>query len=270
MSIVKQYVMSLIAVLLLVGLSFGLIVSFNLIEQDRVMLDKRLNELDAKYNTMQKELTEAINKQDKVLMLMAVYRDGINTLKMQMDDNNIELAESINEVAGNQEMMAEELSELSATGGYGVLTGNEVLPMPANLDEPMDEPFVEDDFTMFKEEQFEEGTLVEEVERNEEGLEILTPLLELEDPAPIFTCPERDKSVDLDRYIRRIEFSKTTTVVLNYDVVDGNITNIHFTDINGNAGRRLFEALEKYLLASAIVIDPEGRNCRLPFRINVE
>ena len=43
-----------------------------------------------------------------------------------------------------------------------------------------------------------------------------------------------------------------------------------YTDIDGNAGNRLFEALEKYLLASAIVVDPEGRNCRLPFRINVE
>ncbi len=255
MSIAKQYVMSMIAVLLLVGLSFGLTVSFNLVEQDRKMLDERVNELNAKYDTVQKQLTEATNKQQKLLMLMAVYRDGINTLKSQMDSNTTELVASINEVAGNQETMAEDIEEMSsATGGYGVLTGHEVLPMPANIDEPMDEPFVEEE---------EQGTLAEE---EVEGLEILTPI----EPALIFTCPERDKSVDLNRYIRRIEFTKTTTVVLNYDVIDGDITNIFFTDIDGNAGNRLFEALEKYLLASAIVVDPEGRNCRLPFRINVE
>ena len=43
-----------------------------------------------------------------------------------------------------------------------------------------------------------------------------------------------------------------------------------FTDIKGNAGNRLFEALERYLLASAIIEEPEGRACRLPFRIVVE
>lgn len=269
MSIVKQYVMSLIAVLLLVGLSFGLIVSFNLIEEDRKYLSNRMDELDAKYNTIQKELTEAINKQEKVLMLMAVYRDGINTLKEQMDENNIELIDSLNELVHTQESMAEEIEELSATGGYGVITG-ELMPRPANLDEPMDEPFIEDDFVMFEEEHFENGTLIEE---EGEGLEVVNlPPREspVQKPAPVFTCPERDKSVNLDRYIRRLEFSDTTSVVLNYDVVGGEITNMFFTESKGNTGRRLYEALEKYLLASAIVVEPEGRECRLPFRIVVE
>ena len=156
----KSYVTTIIATLLLGGLSFGLILSFNLIEEDRKYLTKRLNELDAKYNTMQQQVMEATNKQEKVLMLMAVYRDGINTLKSQMDEYNIELVENINEIVGNQEVLAEELEELSATGGFGVLTGN--LP-PANVDEPIDEPFTEEDFVIFEEEQFDDGEMIEEV-----------------------------------------------------------------------------------------------------------
>ena len=247
----KSYVTTIIATLLLGGLSFGLILSFNLIEEDRKYLTKRLNELDAKYNTMQQQVMEATNKQEKVLMLMAVYRDGINTLKLQMDEYNIELAEAINQVVGNQELLAEEIDNIFVS--------------PANIDEPIDEPFTEDDFTVFEEEQFDDGILVEE-EEEVEGLEVLTPLK----PAPVFACPERDRSVNLDRYIRRLEFSKTTSVVLNYDVVEGEINNIVFTEGKGNVGRRLYEALEKYLLDSAVIIEPEGRDCRLPFRIVVE
>lgn len=247
----KSYVTTIIATLLLGGLSFGLILSFNLIEEDRKYLTKRLNELDAKYNTMQQQVMEATNKQEKVLMLMAVYRDGINTLKLQMDEYNIELAEAINEVVGNQELLAEEIDNI-------------FIP-PANVDEPIDEPFKEEDFVVFEEEQFDDGILVEEVEEVE-GLEVLTPL----EPAPVFACPERDRSVNLDRYIRRLEFSKTTSVVLNYDVVEGEINNMVFTEGKGNVGRRLYEALEKYLLDSAMIIEPEGRDCRLPFRIVVE
>ena len=77
----KSYVTTIIATLLLGGLSFGLILSFNLIEEDRKYLTKRLDELDAKYNTMQQQVMEATNKQEKVLMLMADYGDGINNLK---------------------------------------------------------------------------------------------------------------------------------------------------------------------------------------------
>ena len=156
----KSYVTTIIATLLLGGLSFGLILSFNLIEEDRKYLTKRLNELDAKYNTMQQQVMEATNKQEKVLMLMAVYRDGINTLKLQMDEYNIELAEAINEVVGNQELLAEEIDNI-------------FIP-PANVDEPIDEPFKEEDFIVFEEEQFDDGILVEEVEEVE-GLEVLTP-----------------------------------------------------------------------------------------------
>ena len=255
----RNYVMTTIAVLLLSGLSFGLILSFNLIEQDRKYLDEQNQVLDAKYNTIQAEVRELEVKTEKVLMLMAVYRDGINILKEQIDGN----ASTINTFNEALKEVDEDLTTVSE------LLLTQPPPPVANLNQVMDEPFeeefTEEDFVMFEEEDFEEGTLIEEVEEVEE-LEILTPL----EPAPVFACPVRDKSVDLNRYIRRLEFSKTTTVVLNYDVVEGEITNMFFTDIKGNAGNRLFEALERYLLASAIIEEPEGRACRLPFRIVVE
>ena len=255
----RNYVMTTIAVLLLSGLSFGLILSFNLIEQDRKYLDEQNQVLDAKYNTIQAEVRELEVKTEKVLMLLAVYRDGINILKEQIDGN----ASTINTFNEALKEVDEDLTTVSE------LLLTQPPPPVANLNQVMDEPFeeefTEEDFVMFEEEDFEEGTLIEEVEEVEE-LEILTPL----EPAPVFACPVRDKSVDLNRYIRRLEFSKTTTVVLNYDVVEGEITNMFFTDIKGNAGNRLFEALERYLLASAIIEEPEGRACRLPFRIVVE
>ena len=255
----RNYVMTTIAVLLLSSLSFGLILSFNLIEQDRKYLDEQNQVLDAKYNTIQAEVRELEVKTEKVLMLMAVYRDGINILKQQIDGN----ASTINTFNEALQEVDEDLTTVSE------LLLTQPPPPVANLNQVMDEPFeeefTEEDFVMFEEEDFEEGTLVEEVEEVEE-LEILTPL----EPAPVFACPVRDKSVDLNRYIRRLEFAETTTVVLNYDVVEGEITNMFFTYIKGNAGNRLFEALERYLLASAIIEEPEGRACRLPFRIVVE
>ena len=48
------------------------------------------------------------------------------------------------------------------------------------------------------------------------------------------------------------------------------IQNMVFTNGTGDTSRRLYEALEKYLLDSVIIVEPEGRDCRLPFRINVE
>ena len=54
------------------------------------------------------------------------------------------------------------------------------------------------------------------------------------------------------------------------NVIEGEIQNMVFTESKGNTGRRLYEALERYLLDSAMIVEPEGRECRLPFRIVVE
>lgn len=246
MNIAKQYAVALILTVMFAGLMLTLIVAFQTIDKDQQQQGDMLLALDKKYNLLHEEMTEIDNKQQKIMMLMGVYRDGINTLKVKMDEYNVALVEGLDELAGSQELLNESVESLRLT-----------LP-PVNFDEPMDDPIIEEDFSIFE----------EEVVTEETELVVSDPTPE---PAPVvFTCPERDRSVSLDRYIRRIDFNQTTSVSLNYDVMNGEITNMYFNEGKGNVGRRLYEALEKYLLDSAIVVEPEGRDCRLPFRIVVE
>ena len=246
MNIAKQYAVALILTVMFAGLMLTLIVAFQTIDKDQQQQGDMLLALDKKYNLLHEEMTEIDNKQQKIMMLMGVYRDGINTLKVKMDEYNVALVEGLDELAGSQELLNESVESLRLT-----------LP-PVNFDEPMDDPIIEEDFSIFE----------EEVVTEETELVVSDPTPE---PAPVvFTCPERDRSVSLDRYIRRIDFNQTTSVSLNYDVMNGEITNMYFNEGKGNVGRRLYEALEKYLLDSAMIIEPEGRDCRLPFRIVVE
>ena len=246
MNIAKQYAVALILTVMFAGLMLTLIVAFQTIDKDQQQQGDMLLALDKKYNLLHEEMTELDNKQQKIMMLMGVYRDGINTLKVKMDEYNVALVEGLDELAGSQELLNESVESLRLT-----------LP-PVNFDEPIDDPIIEEDFSIFE----------EEVVTEETELVVSDPTPE---PAPVvFACPERDRSVNLDRYIRRIDFNQTTSVSLNYDVMNGEITNMYFNEGKGNVGRRLYEALEKYLLDSAIVVEPEGRGCRLPFRIVVE
>jgi hypothetical protein len=246
MNIAKQYAVALILTVIFAGLMLTLIVAFQTIDKDQQQQGDMLLALDKKYNLLHEEMTEIDNKQQKIMMLMGVYRDGINTLKVKMDEYNVALVEGLDELADSQELLNESVESLRLT-----------LP-PVNFDEPMDDPIIEEDFSIFE----------EEVVTEETELVVSDPTPE---PAPVvFACPERDRSVSLDRYIRRIDFNQTTSVSLNYDVMNGEITNMYFNEGKGNVGRRLYEALEKYLLDSAMVVEPEGRGCRLPFRIVVE
>ena len=85
----------------------------------------------------------------------------------------------------------------------------------------------------------------------------------------VFECPKFSKG-NIDNYIRRINFKKTTEVLLTFDVIDGVVDNVVVRETNV-ANTRLFDALEKYLRDNALV-EPNMAvsDCRLPFRINVE
>ena len=255
----------MIAVILLSALSLGLVISFNLIEQDRIYLDQKSQELEAKYNSIQQQLTETINKQDKMLMVMGVYRDGINTLKEELDTSRTILATNISNLTTVQEEMTDDLialQEKSATGGFGVITGQIQTPMPV------------EDYT---------ESVVHEVEEEVKGVlhtteeEVLNPPILLASPPEVqeeitpvvFECPKFSKG-NIDNYIRRINFKKTTEVLLTFDVIDGVVDNVVVRETNV-ANTRLFDALEKYLRDNALV-EPNMAvsDCRLPFRINVE
>ena len=109
MNIFKQYAMSLVAVLLLVGLSFGLIVSFNLIEQDRKYLENELNMLDEKYNQLQQEVTEIENSRQKMVLLMGVYRDGINILNDRITTNESEIEDNYDRLVAVDNWIKDEI-----------------------------------------------------------------------------------------------------------------------------------------------------------------
>ena len=249
MSIFKQYVMSLLAVLLLCALMFGLVISFNVSDQDRKQLENELNILNEKYNTLQQEVEEIENSRQKMALLMRVYRDGINVLNERITTNTSEIEDNYDRLVAVDNWIKDE-----------ILLAEQIAR------QVIEEPIIEEPIIEGSTEEIEE--LVEDPPMIPLAPIVLEPVVE-ETPV-VYSCPSRDKSIDLDRYIRRLEFSKTTSVVLNYDVVEGEVANVFFTDIKGNAGKRLFDALEKYLLDSAIIKEPEGRACRLPFRIVVE
>lgn len=249
MSIFKQYVMSLLAVLLLCALMFGLVISFNVSDQDRKQLENELNILNEKYNTLQQEVEEIENSRQKMALLMRVYRDGINVLNERITTNTSEIEDNYDRLVAVDNWIKDE-----------ILLAEQIAR------QVIEEPIIEEPIIEGSTEEIEE--LVEDPPMIPLAPSVLEPVVE-ETPV-VYSCPSRDKSIDLDRYIRRLEFSKTTSVVLNYDVVEGEVANVFFTDIKGNAGKRLFDALEKYLLDSAIIKEPEGRACRLPFRIVVE
>tara|TARA_B100000579_G_C22846492_1_gene864715 strand:- start:3842 stop:4597 length:756 start_codon:yes stop_codon:yes gene_type:complete len=251
MNIFKQYAVALVAVLLLVGLSFGLIVSFNLIVEDRKYLENELNMLDEKYNQLQQEVTEIETSRQKMVLLMQVYRDGINILNERITTNESEIEDNYDRLVAVDNWIKDEIVLAEQIARSVVV--NEVIEEEEIIEEGTEEKI---------EELVEDPPIIPSAPDVPEIVEEETPV--------VYACPNRDRSVELNRYIRRLEFEKSTSVVLNYDVIEGQIVNRVFTNGTGDTSRRLYDALERYLIDSAIIIEPEGRDCRLPFRINVE
>ena len=253
----KNFTIFSIAVLLFIGLSLGLALSFNLIEEDRKDLTERTLELEAKYNTIQKELTEALNKQDKVLLLMGVYRDGINTLKEQIDYNSRTL-NTFNIMLEDLEAQSEMQKDLLSEQEEQRIETQQVFENNIEMKEEV-----------VLEEEPEQGVVIENSVTPPTPPVPIAKEEEVDMTPVVFTCPKFKKG-NLDRYIKRITFRQDTTkVLLTFDVIDGVITNVVVRETNV-ADRKLFGALERYLRDNAIIeSNMSVTNCRLPFRVDL-
>ena len=155
------------------------------------------------------------------------------------------LMSRLERIQDTQEVQGQELldvrEEYSATGGFGVLTGEIAL-----------------------------GTTPEPVEVVE------TPIAVVEEPEPevivetvvepiVYLCPSPDRSVDFGEYVSKIVFSRDTRFTVSYDIQDDTITNVVFSK---RLSSRLTKAVTNYL-DNSIDTTNNTTNCSIPFAIEV-
>jgi hypothetical protein len=155
------------------------------------------------------------------------------------------LMSRLERIQDKQEVQGQELldvrEEYSATGGFGVLTGEIAL-----------------------------GTTPEPVEVVE------TPIAVVEEPEPevivetvaepiVYLCPSPDRSVDFGEYVSKIVFSRDTRFTVSYDIQNNTITNVVFSK---RLSSRLTKAVTNYL-DNSIDTTNNTTNCSIPFAIEV-
>lgn len=155
------------------------------------------------------------------------------------------LMSRLERIQDTQEVQGQELldvrEEYSATGGFGVLTGEIAL-----------------------------GTTPEPVEVVE------TPIAVVEEPEPevivetvaepiVYLCPSPDRSVDFGEYVSKIVFSRDTRFTVSYDIQNNTITNVVFSK---RLSSRLTKAVTNYL-DNSIDTTNNTTNCSIPFAIEV-
>ena len=155
------------------------------------------------------------------------------------------LMSRLERIQDKQEVQGQELldvrEEYSATGGFGVLTGEIAL-----------------------------GTTPEPIEVVE------TPIAVVEEPEPevieepivepiVYSCPSPDRSVDFGEYVSKIVFSRDTRFTVSYDIQNNTITNVVFSK---RLSSRLTKAVTNYL-DNSIDTTNNTTNCSIPFAIEV-
>ena len=98
--------------------------------------------------------------------------------------------------------------------------------------------------------------------------EPVIPILLEETPEPIiYSCPKLDRSVNFGDYITNIDFSRSVSAVVGYDIVLGSIENIQV--IEGKASSKLLRAITKYLNDAISTTDITVTDCYIPFKVEV-
>ena len=172
-----------------------------------------------------------------------VYFEGV--LNEKFDDVSYELSQ-LDELMTNDDFLFEEINNIKeeyagVNAGLGVLTGYHVVG----------------------------GEPVEEI--IEETIEVITEVFEaevLDIPEPIvYTCPKLSRSVNFVDYIDKISFTRTVNVVIGYDILDGELSNVRV--IEGKANSKLLRAINRYLADAIPMSDATITNCSTPFTIEV-
>ena len=150
------------------------------------------------------------------------------------------LMSRLERIQDTQEVQWQELldvrEEYSATGGFGVLTGEIAL---GKVPEPIEVPVV----------------VVEEPEVIEEP--VVEPI--------VYSCPSPDRSVDFGSFISKISFSRDTRFSVAFDIQNQEIVNVEFSK---RLNSKLTKAVVKYLDKS-LTKDNDVKDWSFPFAIEV-
>ena len=169
-----------------------------------------------------------------------VYFEGV--LNEKFDDVSYELSQ-LDELMTNDDFLFEEINNIKeeyagVNAGLGVLTGYHVVgyePVEEVIEETIDEVF------------------------EAEVLDIPEPI--------VYTCPKLSRSVNFVDYIDKISFTRTVNVVIGYDILDGELSNVRV--IEGKANSKLLRAINRYLADAIPMSDATITNCSTPFTIEV-
>ena len=240
----KQNVIAYVLILITFSLSCFVIIS----------KEKEMNDMSRQVYELKQEQTEVANK---INVLFDNYSSINNALSFYESDTDMNMAQIrealvvLDELSANDSMLmgrleiiydkqiaqgielSEVREEYSATGGFGVLTGEvaigntEVIAEPIEiLPEPEPEP--------------------------------------IEEPV-VFSCPSPDRSVDFGRYISKISFNRDVRFTIDFDIQDGQITNQVFSK---KINTKLKKAVAKYL-SDSLDTTNNASSCSLPFAIEV-
>jgi len=240
----KQNVIAYVLILITFSLSCFVIIS----------KEKEMDTMSRQMYKLKQEQTEVANK---INVLFDNYSSINNALSFYESDTDMNMAQIrealvvLDELSANDSMLmgrleiiydkqiaqgielSEVREEYSATGGFGVLTGEvaigntEVIAEPIEiLPEPEPEP--------------------------------------IEEPV-VFSCPSPDRSVDFGRYISKISFNRDVRFTIDFDIQDGQITNQVFSK---KINTKLKKAVAKYL-SDSLDTTNNASSCSLPFAIEV-
>jgi hypothetical protein len=165
----------------------------------------------------------------------------INNINNQIIEIRKNLYELDNLILSNDDFIFDELKNireevLGVNAGLGVLTGTHVTGLPEEKPILNDEPVI--------------------------------PVLLEETPEPIiYSCPKLDRSVNFGDYITNIDFNRSVSAVVGYDIVVGSIENIQV--IEGKASSKLLRAITKYLNDAIPTTDITVTDCYIPFKVEV-
>jgi len=238
----KQNVIAYVLILITFSLSCFVIIS----------KEKEMNDMSRQVYELKQEQTEVANKINVLFDNYSSINNALSFYESDTDMNMSQIREALvvlDELSANDSMLMGRLEviydkqieqgielsavreEYSATGGFGVLTGEVAIGNTEVIAEP---------------------------------IEILPEPEPIEEPV-VFSCPSPDRSVDFGRYISKISFNRDVRFTIDFDIQDGQITNQVFSK---KINTKLKKAVTKYL-SDSLDTTNNASNCSLPFAIEV-
>ena len=220
---------------------------YTVISNDKEMnnLSRQMYKLKQEQSTVTTKINVLFDNYSAIDGALSYYEEdtSINLDKLSEADNMLMgRLESIQDTQQEQgQELVEVREEYSATGGFGVLTGEINVGQTLEPIEIVEAPVV----------------VVEEPEPEVIVEPVVVPI--------VYPCPSPDRSVDFGRYISKIVFNRDLRFKVSYDIQDDMITNIVFSKkVNSKVNRAIIKYLD-----NAIDTTNNTTNCSIPFAIEV-